>query len=150
MRHPISVQDDKTACFSGGRTLVMRQPSTTRSRVAPAKPKATENTTVQASRCAGSPKRDAGERRHDAELRDDDPGAAPPEDAPEQGRIVLVQERRPEELELVGEGQFAQEPDRREGDPGVGQPGRLRRIDEKERDAGGEPEARGQARSADR
>ena len=87
--------------------------------------------------------RDAAERRHNAKLRDDDPGAAPPEDAPEQGRIVLVQERRPEELELVGEGQFAQEPDRGERDPGVGQPGRLRRIDEKERDAGREPETEG-------
>jgi hypothetical protein len=36
MRQPISVQDDSTACFSGGRTLVMRQPSITRSSVAPA------------------------------------------------------------------------------------------------------------------
>ncbi len=56
MRQPISVHEDSNACFSGGRTLVMRQPSMTRSSVAPANPSATEKAMVQPSQWAGSPK----------------------------------------------------------------------------------------------
>jgi hypothetical protein len=86
----------------------------------------------------------AGKRRHDAELRDDDPAASPAQRVSEYGRIISIQERRPHELELVGESQLAQEPDGRKRDSDVGQPGRLSGVDEKERDAG--PEAQTQRR----
>ena len=89
MRQPISVQDDSTACFSGGRTLVMRQPSITRSSVAPANPRASDSTIVQASRCAGSAEGNAGKRGHDAELRDDDPAARRPNSCPNKGGSYL-------------------------------------------------------------
>ena len=56
MRQPISVHEDSTACFSGGRTLVMRQPSSTRSSVAPAIPSAKEKPTVHQIQWLGSPK----------------------------------------------------------------------------------------------
>ena len=67
MRQPISVHDDSTACFSGGRTLVMRQPSITRSSVAPANPRASDSTIVQAEPMRRVAEGNAGKRRHDAE-----------------------------------------------------------------------------------
>ena len=46
-----------------------------------------------------------------------------------------------DELELVGEGQFAEQTDRRQRHPRIGQPSRLRRIGQQKRHAGREAQA---------
>ena len=92
---------------------------------------------------AGIAEGDAGQHGHDGENGHDQPAAPPPEHAPEQRRIVLIEKWRPDELELVGEGQFAEQADRRQRHPRIGQPGRLRRIGQQKRHAGREAEAQG-------
>ena len=85
--------------------------------------------------------RDPGQHGHHREDRDDQPTAPPAEHTPDQRRIVLIEKRRPDELELVGQGQFAQQADRRQRHACIGQPGRLRRIGQQERHAGRKAQA---------
>ena len=63
------------------------------------------------------------QRRRQGELGDDEPAAAPPEP----GRLEAVHERRPQELEGVGQADQAQEADRRQADAGAAEP-RLHRL----------------------
>jgi hypothetical protein len=79
-------------------------------------------------------KGDARERQRHQDLRGDDPASAAPEPAAEQRRVVPVEERRPEELELVGDGELAHQPDRGERHLRLDEPRRLGRVDEQERD----------------
>jgi len=57
---------------------------------------------------------------HDGENGHDQPAAPPPERTSEQRRVVLVEKWSPDELELVGEGQFAEQADRRQRHPRIG------------------------------
>src|SRR5581483_7199086 len=59
-------------------------------------------------------------------------------------RIILVDERRPGELEGEGERRIAHQADRRAADPGLAQPCRLRREDQKKRQSRREAERKHQ------
>jgi hypothetical protein len=52
---------------------------------------------------------DASERDHDAQLRHDNPGATSPERRREEGRIISIKKWRPHPLQLVGDGELAEE-----------------------------------------
>ena len=92
---------------------------------------------------AGIAEGDPGQHGHDGENGHDQPAAPPPEHTSDQRRIVLIEKWRPDELELVGEGQFAEQADRRQRHPRIGQPSRLRRIGQQKRHAGREAQAQG-------
>lgn len=78
--------------------------------------------------------RDTRQRQHHRELRGDDPAAPAPQQAAEPRRVVAVEERRPDELELVGQRHLAQQAQRRDPHARLRQPGRLRDVDQQERD----------------
>ena len=73
---------------------------------------------------------DASQRRHHSKLRHDDPSSPSPKEAAEDGRIVAVEKGRPDEFELVGEGELAHQADGRDWHLGFVEPGRLRDVDE--------------------
>ena len=73
---------------------------------------------------------DPGQRRHHCNLRNDDPASPSSQEAAEDRRIVAVKKRRPDEFELVGEGEFAHQADRRDRHLRFREPGRLRDVDE--------------------
>ena len=76
------------------------------------------------------------ERGAERELEQDDPAAA----TPAEGRTIAIDERRPQELERVGQRDGGEEPDAGERDPGLRQPRRQRRRRQHVRQPGGEPE----------
>ena len=84
--------------------------------------------------------RDAGERQHYGQLRDNDPATPAPEKRAEYRRVVFVKERRPDEFELISNGELAHEPDRLDRNFGLRQPGGLRHIHKKKRDTRAEAE----------
>ena len=86
-------------------------------------------------------KGDARQRQHHGDLRDDDPAAPPPKPAAEEWRVIAVEKGRPEELELVGERQLAQQAKRSDRHLGLRQPSRLRPVDEQKGNARREPQA---------
>ena len=89
---------------------------------------------------SGVAKGDAGERRHDGDLRKHDPAAPAPEQRAENRRIIFVEKRRPDEFELVGDGELAHQPDRLDRNLRLRQPRRLRDVDEEERNSRAEAE----------
>ena len=72
------------------------------------------------------------ERDGDEQLRDDHPAAPPPE-PPGDRRVHAIDDRRPEELERVGEPDPREEPDRLEARPLVAEPVAERVAREQER-----------------
>ncbi len=86
-------------------------------------------------------KGDARQRQHDANLRDDDPAAPPSQETAEYRRVIAVEEGRPQEFELVGQRQFAHQPQHGDRHLGLRQPRRLRHINEHEGNARTEAEA---------
>jgi hypothetical protein len=86
------------------------------------------------------PERDAGERQHDGNLRDNDPAAAAAQKRAEDRGVIFFEERRPDEFELVSDGELAHEPDRLDRNFGLGQPGGLRDIHKQKRDSRAEAE----------
>ena len=81
-----------------------------------------------------------GQRRHHAKLRNDDPASPSPQEAAEDGRIVAVEKGRPQEFELVGEGELAHQADRGDRHLRLIEPGRLGDVDELKGDARRETE----------
>jgi len=73
---------------------------------------------------------DPGQRRHHCNLRNDDPASPSSQEAAKDRRIVAVKKRRPDEFELVSEGEFTHQADGRDRHLRFIEPGRLGDVDE--------------------
>ena len=117
----------------------MRQPSMTTSWVAAEK--ATRKAPRPSSaRCLRVRERHERQGRGDADLRQHHPGPPPPEPGREDRQIVPVDDRRPQELQAVGQRQIAEQPDRLDVDVGEGEPRREGAEHQQKRQPGREAE----------
>ena len=76
--------------------------------------------------------------RHDPDLRQQHPRAPPAEPAREERERHAIDDRRPDELDRVGDADPAHEADRGQADAGLAQPRRQRREDQQEGQPGRE------------
>src|SRR6516164_2220874 len=95
-------------CLPGG-AAVMRQPSMVTSCVAPAKPRTSEKMTVHAIQCAGSPKATPANAIMTAICETMIQPRRRPTKKANSGGIIFVEKGRPDEFELVGDGELAEE-----------------------------------------